>query len=97
MLDVPWAVYPMIAVAIAVIVGFPRVNKVIPAPLVAIVALTAFTIVAAVNVPNVGDEGELPDSFRPGCSPTSPSTSTPWRSSPRTPWRWHWSASLNPC
>ena len=63
MLDVPWAVYPMIAVGIAVMVGFPRVNKVIPAPLVAIVALTAFTIVGAVNVPNVGDEGELPDSL----------------------------------
>ncbi|MBM0126338.1 SulP family inorganic anion transporter [Pimelobacter simplex] len=63
MLDVPWAVYPMIAIAIAVIVGFPRVNKVIPAPLVAIVALTAFTIIGAINVPNVGDEGELPDSL----------------------------------
>jgi sulfate permease, SulP family len=63
MLDVPWAVYPMIAVALAVIVGFPRVNKVIPPPLVAIVALTAFTIMGAINVPNVGDEGELPDSL----------------------------------
>lgn len=63
LVDVPWLVYPMIAVGIAVIVGFPRINKVIPAPLVAIVALTAFTIIAAVNVPNVGDEGELPDSL----------------------------------
>jgi SulP family sulfate permease len=63
MLDVPWLVYPMIAVAIAVIVGFPRVSKVVPAPLVAIVALTAFTIVGAVDVPDVGDEGELPDSL----------------------------------
>ncbi|MCK9823637.1 SulP family inorganic anion transporter [Nocardioides cavernae] len=63
MVDVPWAVYPMIAVGIAVIVGFPRVNRVIPAPLVAIVALTAFTVVGAVGVPTVGDEGELPDSL----------------------------------
>jgi SulP family sulfate permease len=63
MVDVPWAVYPMIAVGVAVIVGFPRVNKVIPAPLVAIVALTAFTIIGAISVPNVGDEGELPDSL----------------------------------
>ncbi|WP_370617814.1 SulP family inorganic anion transporter [Mumia sp. Pv 4-285] len=63
LIDVPWMVYPMIAVGIAVIVGFPRVNKVIPAPLVAIVALTAFTLLAAVNVPNVGDEGDLPDSL----------------------------------
>jgi SulP family sulfate permease len=63
MVDVPWAVYPMIAVGIAVIVGFPRVNQVIPAPLVAIVALTAFTVIGAIGVPDVGDEGELPHSL----------------------------------
>ncbi len=63
MIDVPWLVYPMIAAGIAVIVGFPRLNKVVPAPLVAIVALTAFTLVGALQVPNVGDEGELPDSL----------------------------------
>ncbi|MEG9225443.1 SulP family inorganic anion transporter [Aeromicrobium sp. Sec7.5] len=63
MIDVPWAVYVMIAVGIAVIVGFPRINRIVPAPLVAIVALTAFTLVAAINVPNVGDEGDLPDSL----------------------------------
>ncbi len=63
LVDVPWAVYPLVAVGIAVIVGFPRVNSVIPAPLVAIVALTAFTLVAAVAVPEVGDQGELPDSL----------------------------------
>jgi SulP family sulfate permease len=63
MVDVPWAVYPMIAIGIAVIVGLPRVTSVVPAPLVAILALTAFTIVAALDVPSVGDEGELPDSL----------------------------------
>ncbi|KAA1380797.1 SulP family inorganic anion transporter [Aeromicrobium fastidiosum] len=63
MIDVPWAVYPMIAVGIAVLVGFPRINAVIPAPLVAIVALTAFTVVGSLDVPNVGDEGQLPDSL----------------------------------
>jgi SulP family sulfate permease len=63
MIDVPWAVYPMIAVGIAVIVGFPRINRVIPAPLIAIVALTAFTILGAINVPTVGDQGDLPDSL----------------------------------
>jgi SulP family sulfate permease len=63
LVDVPWPVYPMIAVGIAVMVGLPRVTSVVPAPLVAIVALTAFTVLAALNVPNVGDEGELPDSL----------------------------------
>ncbi len=61
--DVPFLVYPMIAVGIAVMVGLPRVTKVVPAPLVAIVALTAFTLVASLGVPNVGDEGALPDSL----------------------------------
>ena len=63
LVDVPWLVYPMVAVGIAVIVALPRVTKVVPAPLVAIVALTAFTLLAALDVPNVGDEGELPDSL----------------------------------
>ncbi|HET7327625.1 MAG TPA: SulP family inorganic anion transporter [Nocardioidaceae bacterium] len=63
MVDVPFLVYPMIAVGIAIIVGLPRITKVIPAPLVAIVALTGFTVLAALTVPNVGDEGELPDSL----------------------------------
>ncbi|MER6940097.1 SulP family inorganic anion transporter [Nocardioides sp. NPDC127514] len=74
MVDVPWAVYPMIAVGIAVIVGFPRINKVIPAPLVAIVALTAFTVIGAVDVPNVGDQGELPDSLPTWFLPDVPLT-----------------------
>jgi len=63
MVDVPFLVYPMIAVGIAVMVGLPKVSNVVPAPLVAIVALTGFTILAALTVPNVGDEGELPDSL----------------------------------
>jgi SulP family sulfate permease len=74
MLDVPWAVYPMIAIGIAVMVGFPRVNAVIPAPLVAISALTAFAVVSAINVPNVGDEGDLPDSLPAWFVPDVPFT-----------------------
>ncbi len=63
LIDVPWLVYPMTAVGIALIVGLPRVTRVVPAPLVAIVALTGFTLLAALNLPDVGDEGELPDSL----------------------------------
>ena len=63
LVDVPWAVYPMVAVGLAIIVGLPRVTSVVPAPLVAIVALTGFTVLAAVTVPDVGGEGELPDSL----------------------------------
>ena len=63
LVGVPWPVYPMVAVGLAVIVGLPRLTRAVPSPLVAIVALTAFTLVAALNVPNVGDEGKLPDSL----------------------------------
>jgi SulP family sulfate permease len=60
---VPWLVYPLVAIGIAVMVLLPRVTSAVPAPLVAIVALTLFTVVAAVTVPTVGDEGKLPDSL----------------------------------
>ncbi|KRE39557.1 sulfate permease [Janibacter sp. Soil728] len=63
LVDVPWLVYPMIAVGIAIIVGFPRLTRVIPAPLIAIVALTAFVLMAGAGVPDVADQGQLPDSL----------------------------------
>ncbi|MBI9115697.1 SulP family inorganic anion transporter [Sanguibacter suaedae] len=63
MVDVPWVVYPLIAAGIAIMVFMPRLTKVVPAPLVAIVLLTIVTVAAAIAVPTVGDEGELPDSL----------------------------------
>ncbi|MFZ5847917.1 MAG: SulP family inorganic anion transporter [Actinomycetota bacterium] len=63
MVDVPWLVYPLIAAGLLVMVFLPRLTNVVPAPLVAIVILTAITVTMAVNVPTVGDEGELPDSL----------------------------------
>jgi SulP family sulfate permease len=63
LVDVPWLVYPMVAVGLAIMVALPRVTTVVPAPLVAIVALTGFTVLASLSVPDVGDEGELPDSL----------------------------------
>ena len=63
LIGVPVLVYPMVAVGLAVMVGLPRVTRVVPAPLVAIVALTGFTVLAAITVPDVGGEGALPDSL----------------------------------
>ena len=63
LVDVPWLVYPMVAVGLAIMIALPRVTAVVPAPLVAIVALTGFTVLASISVPDVGDEGELPDSL----------------------------------
>ncbi|MFE2556190.1 SulP family inorganic anion transporter [Streptomyces sp. NPDC059352] len=61
--DVPWAVYPLIAAGLALLVFFPRVSTVIPAPLVSIVILTVITVAAGIAVPTVGDKGSLPSSL----------------------------------
>ncbi|MFE0799541.1 SulP family inorganic anion transporter [Streptomyces sp. NPDC058812] len=61
--DVPWAVYPLLVAGLALMVFFPKVTKVIPAPLVSIVVLTVITVAAGIAVPNVGDKGELPSSL----------------------------------
>ncbi|MET9134166.1 SulP family inorganic anion transporter [Streptomyces antibioticus] len=63
MTDVPWPVYPLIVAGLALMVLFPKVTKVVPAPLVSIVVLTVITVAAAIAVPTVGDKGELPSSL----------------------------------
>lgn len=62
-IDVPWLVYPLVAAGLGIIVLLPKLTNLIPAPLVAIVLLTAATIVFGFGVPDVGDEGDLPDSL----------------------------------
>ncbi|MFE2886755.1 SulP family inorganic anion transporter [Streptomyces sp. NPDC059272] len=61
--DVPWAVYPLLAAGLALMVFFPKVTKAVPAPLVSIVILTAITLAAGIAVPTVGDKGDLPSSL----------------------------------
>ncbi|MEV6785731.1 SulP family inorganic anion transporter [Streptomyces sp. NPDC051098] len=63
MRNVPWAVYPLIIGGLALMVFFPKVTTVVPAPLVSIVILTAITVGAAIAVPTVGDKGALPSSL----------------------------------
>lgn len=63
LIDVPWAVYPLVALGVLIIVFFPRLTAVIPAPLVSIVIVTAITVIFAISVPTVGDEGALPDAL----------------------------------
>jgi SulP family sulfate permease len=60
---VPWLVYPLVAAGIVVMVFLPRFTKAVPAPLVAILAVTVFVALTSVTVPTVGDEGKLPDSL----------------------------------
>ncbi len=61
--DVPWAVYPLVVGGLALMILFPRITKVVPAPLVAIVILTVITVAAGIAVPTVGDKGELPSAL----------------------------------
>lgn len=74
LIDVPALVYPMVAAGLLIMVLLPKLTTAIPAPLVAIVLLTAATVIFALNVPNVGDEGELPSSLPSWVIPDVPFT-----------------------
>ena len=63
LVDVPWMVYPIVAVGLVILFVLPRFTRVVPAPLVAIVALTGAAVLFAIQVPTVGDQGELPRSL----------------------------------
>ncbi len=74
LIDVPWAVYPLVALGLLVMVLLPRLTKVIPAPLVAIVLVMGAVVITGINVPTVGDEGELPKSLPELLTPNVPLT-----------------------
>jgi sulfate permease, SulP family len=57
------AVWVLVAAGLAIMYLLPRVTKVIPAPLVAIVALTGAVVAFDVRVPDVGGMGELPSTL----------------------------------
>lgn len=63
LIDVPWLVYPMVAAGLLIMYLMPLWTRVVPAPLVAIVLLTAAAVVFAMNIPTVGDQGDLPESL----------------------------------
>ncbi len=79
LIGVPWLVYPMVAVGVVIMVWLPRLSQAVPAPLVAIVLLTVLTVVVTLNVPNVGDEGKLPDSLPGLFLPDVPLNLDTWR------------------
>ncbi|MCM3689187.1 SulP family inorganic anion transporter [Kocuria rosea] len=63
LIGVPWAVYPLTALGLLIVFVFPKLTTVVPAPLVAIVVITAIVVPLGLEVPTVGDKGELPDSL----------------------------------
>ena len=68
LLGVPWLVYPLFALTVLIVLVLPRITRAVPAPLVAIVVVTAIVIIAHLTVPNVGDEGSIGGSL-PGITP----------------------------
>ena len=74
---VPASVYALVAGGLLIIGFFPRLNKVIPPPLVAIVVVSAVAILGRLHtVPTVGDQGVLPHSL-------------PLPGLPHVPFTWH--------
>lgn len=63
LIGVPMLVYPFVGAGLLIMVFLPRLTTVIPAPLIAIVILTAAVLAFKVHIPNVGDEGQLPTSL----------------------------------
>jgi SulP family sulfate permease len=64
--DVTWHVYAMTAAGLGIIYLFPyipAIGKMIPSPLLCIVALTIVAMSLDLNIRTVGDMGELPDTL----------------------------------
>jgi len=53
----------LLAAGLLIMILMPRITKVVPAPLVSIVVVTAVVAIFGIAVPTVGDQGELPRSL----------------------------------
>ncbi|MDO9429941.1 MAG: SulP family inorganic anion transporter [Pseudomonadota bacterium] len=58
-----WQTFAMVGAGLVIIYGFPRITRAVPSPLVAIVGLSAFAILARVDVRTVGDMGAMPSAL----------------------------------
>lgn len=56
---VPWVVYPLVCVGLTVVVVAGRVNNLVPAPLLAILVVTAIAVTGHLAVPTLGQKGNL--------------------------------------
>jgi SulP family sulfate permease len=64
--DVSNAVYVLVAIGLAVIYLFPylpRLGRSVPSPLIAIVVVTAISLLFGLDIRTIGDMGKLPDSL----------------------------------
>ena len=63
LIGMPWTVYAVAAAGLAIIYLLPRVTRVVPSPLVAIVVLTLVVGWLGLDIRTVGDMGALPSSL----------------------------------
>ncbi len=63
LINVPWLTYVMLAAGLAIIYLLPLLTKMVPSPLVCIIALTAVSIYMGLDIRTVGDMGELPSTL----------------------------------
>ncbi len=58
-----WQTFALVAAALVIIYGLPRLTKAVPSPLVAIVVLSGFVIWSGLDVRTVGDMGQMPSTL----------------------------------
>jgi SulP family sulfate permease len=58
-----WLTYGLVAAALVIIYGVPRITRAVPSPLVAIVAISAVVILMKLDVRTVGDMGQMPSTL----------------------------------
>lgn len=63
LLGAGWQTYALVAGGLAIIYGLPRITQAIPAPLIAIVVISAFVMITGLDVRTVGDMGQMPSSL----------------------------------
>jgi len=71
---VTWHTYAMVAGGLAIIYLLPRITKVVPSPLIAIIVLSIISISLDLPVFTVSDMGTLPDGLPSFALPTVPLT-----------------------
>lgn len=54
-----WLIYPLFVLTVLIVLFLPRLTTAVPAPLVAIVVVTAIAFAFQLQVPTVGDEGAI--------------------------------------
>ena len=58
-----WQMYFMVSLGLGIIYFLPRFTKAVPSPLIAIILLTLITLITGMELPTVGDMGELPSTL----------------------------------